>query len=80
MSRGYAVRTPTLVTAGVLDRCTPAGQAREFHRAPAEAGVESTLVVYPREGHGVRAFPAVIDHCARLPAWFDKYMAPGPAA
>ncbi|MGW1997067.1 alpha/beta hydrolase family protein [Embleya sp. NPDC001921] len=75
-----SVRTPTLVTAGALDRCTPAGQAREFHRALVEAGVESTLVVYPREGHGVRAFPAVIDHCARLPAWFDKHMAPGPAA
>ncbi|MFI6986198.1 prolyl oligopeptidase family serine peptidase [Embleya sp. NPDC050154] len=77
---GADVRTPTLVTAGALDRCTPAGQARELLRALVEAGAESTLVMCPREGHGVRAFSALIDHCARLPGWFDKQMAPGPAA
>ncbi|GCD93698.1 alpha/beta hydrolase family protein [Embleya hyalina] len=72
------VRTPTLITAGELDRCTPPGQAREFHRALIEAGVRATLVVYPKEGHGVRAFPALIDHCARVLGWFDAYMAPDP--
>ncbi|WP_235619294.1 alpha/beta hydrolase family protein [Embleya scabrispora] len=72
------VRTPTLLTGGALDRCTPPGQAREFHRALVESDVESTLVVYPQEGHGVSGFPAVIDHCARVLAWFDAYMAPEP--
>ncbi|MYS81141.1 prolyl oligopeptidase family serine peptidase [Streptomyces sp. SID5474] len=73
------VRTPTLLTAGALDRCTPAGQAMEFHRALVESGVESTLVVYPQEGHGVRAFPALIDHCARVLGWFERHMAPASA-
>nr|WP_237534355.1 prolyl oligopeptidase family serine peptidase [Streptomyces sp. SID3343] len=49
------VRTPTLLTAGALDRCTPAGQAREFHRALVESNVASTLVIYPHVGHGVSA-------------------------
>jgi dipeptidyl aminopeptidase/acylaminoacyl peptidase len=35
------------------------------------------LVVYPQEGHGVRSYPAVIDFCTRVLAWFDKYMPAG---
>ncbi|MEU0932370.1 S9 family peptidase [Embleya sp. NPDC005971] len=73
------VRTPTFQTAGVRDRCTPPGQALEFHRALVEAGVESALAVYPQEGHGVRAFPALIDHCVRILGWFEKHMAPPTA-
>jgi len=68
------VRTPTLQTAGALDRCTPAGQAVEFHTALLECGVESALAIYPGEGHGVRRFPAIIDQCARMLGWFERHM------
>jgi dipeptidyl aminopeptidase/acylaminoacyl peptidase len=70
------VRTPTLQTAGALDRCTPAGQAVEFHTALLECGVESALAIYPGEGHGVRRFPAIIDQCARMLGWFERHMPP----
>lgn len=60
------VRTPCLNIAGALDRCTPPGQAEEFHRALLEHDVPSTLVVYPQEGHGVRAYPTLIDEWTRL--------------
>lgn len=66
--------TPTLLTAGAKDRCTPAGQAREFHQALVGQGVDSELVIYPGEGHGVRQFPAAIDYLTRLVSWFGKYM------
>jgi dipeptidyl aminopeptidase/acylaminoacyl peptidase len=68
------VRTPTLQTTGALDRCTPPTQAVEFHHALLEHGVASELAIYPQEGHGVRQFPAVIDQCARMVAWFERYM------
>ncbi|MFF4776637.1 prolyl oligopeptidase family serine peptidase [Microtetraspora fusca] len=68
------VRTPCLNIAGALDRCTPPTQAQEFHQALLEHGVESQLVIYPREGHGVRAFPALIDFCTRVVDWFQKHM------
>jgi dipeptidyl aminopeptidase/acylaminoacyl peptidase len=68
------VRTPTLQTTGALDRCTPPGQAIEFHTALRECGIDSALAVYPGEGHGVRKFPAVIDQCARTLGWFERYM------
>ncbi|HEY1330032.1 MAG TPA: S9 family peptidase [Actinomycetota bacterium] len=67
-------RTPTLVTAGGVDECTPAGQAIEFHRALREAGVETDLAVYPEEGHGVRKFPALLDYTTRVVAWFERHM------
>ncbi len=70
------VRTPCLNVAGALDRCTPPGQAREFHQALLSHGVESVLVVYPQEGHGVRSFPALTDLCARVVAWFERHMPP----
>jgi dipeptidyl aminopeptidase/acylaminoacyl peptidase len=37
-------------------------------------GVDSELVIYPAEGHGVRQFPAVTDYLTRLVTWFEKYM------
>jgi dipeptidyl aminopeptidase/acylaminoacyl peptidase len=67
-------RTPTLLTAGAKDRCTPAGQAREFHQALIGHGVASELVIYPEEGHGVGRFPAITDYLTRLVAWFERYM------
>jgi dipeptidyl aminopeptidase/acylaminoacyl peptidase len=60
------VSTPSLHITGALDRCTPPGQALEFHRALREAGKHSELVTYPLEAHGVRQFPAVIDFTARV--------------
>jgi dipeptidyl aminopeptidase/acylaminoacyl peptidase len=67
-------RTPTLLTAGARDRCTPAGQAREFHQALVGHGIDSELVIYPGEGHGVSRFPAVTDYLTRLLTWFERYM------
>lgn len=68
------VRTPTLQTAGSVDRCTPPTQAEEFHRALIEHGVISELAIYPGEGHGVRGFPAVIDFYTRVVGWFERFM------
>jgi dipeptidyl aminopeptidase/acylaminoacyl peptidase len=68
------VRTPTLNICGALDRCTPPEEALQFHNALLENGVRSVLVVYPEEGHGVKAFPAAIDYAARVVGWFDEHM------
>ena len=67
-------RTPTLLTAGQLDRCTPPGQAVEFHEALLAAGVETELALYPEEGHGVRDSLALADFAARACSWFERWM------
>jgi dipeptidyl aminopeptidase/acylaminoacyl peptidase len=70
------VTTPTLSIAGELDRCTPPTQAAEFHHALRANGVESALVIYPKEGHGVRQLPAQIDYTTRVIEWFLRHMPP----
>ncbi len=68
------VTTPTLNVCGALDHNTPPGQAQEFHHALLLNGVESVLLTYPQEGHGVRNMPATIDFAARLVSWFETHM------
>ncbi len=65
-------KTPTLLSAGLQDRCTPPGQAEEFHQALAAAGVETELVIYPEEGHGIRQIPAMIDFGTRMSGLFGR--------
>jgi dipeptidyl aminopeptidase/acylaminoacyl peptidase len=43
-------RTPTLLIHGINDRGVPVGQAYEFYTGLKDAGVETELVIYPREG------------------------------
>lgn len=69
------VKTPTLHICGALDRITPASQALEFHRVlQCSAAVESVLLTYPHEGHGISSMPATFDVAARVMYWFEKHM------
>lgn len=68
------VRTPTFLTAGTEDRCTPPGQAIEFYRALCANGVPAEVAIYPGEGHGVRKLPAFLDLVTRSTAWFERFM------
>jgi dipeptidyl aminopeptidase/acylaminoacyl peptidase len=79
----HKVSTATLnicgALGGALDRCTPSEEARQFHSALVENGVESILVTYPEEGHGVRKLPASVDYAARLASWIVEHTG-NPAA
>lgn len=78
ISYAHRVKTPTLNICGKLDRCTPPGEAVQFHHALVENGVESALVTYPEEGHGIRGFPAAIDYAARVVDWFCRHLLSEP--
>jgi dipeptidyl aminopeptidase/acylaminoacyl peptidase len=69
-----AIRTPMLLTAGTRDLATPANQAQQMYRVLAERHVPAAFVLYPEEGHGVEAPPALADVCARTVAWFERFM------
>ncbi|WP_139978274.1 S9 family peptidase [Nocardioides litoris] len=74
LAHAAAVRTPTLLLAGTLDRATPPGQALAMHRALAARGVPSACVTYPTAGHGPRETAAVLDALARTVDWFERWM------
>jgi dipeptidyl aminopeptidase/acylaminoacyl peptidase len=69
-------RTPTLVLHGALDRGVPVTQGYEFSTALKALGVETEMVVYPREGHGIRERAHQIDIQRRVVAWFDRFLMP----
>src|SRR6185369_1545784 len=69
----HRVKTPTLNVCGLLDRCTPPEEAVQFHNALLENDVESVLVTYPEEGHGIRKGGATLDCAARVVSWFEDH-------
>jgi dipeptidyl aminopeptidase/acylaminoacyl peptidase len=66
------VTTPTLFLHGEQDPICPLGQAHEMWRALKELGVETQLVVYPREGHGMREREHARDVLERAVAWITE--------
>jgi dipeptidyl aminopeptidase/acylaminoacyl peptidase len=69
-------RTPTLLIHGINDRGVPVGQAYEFYTGLKDVGVETELVVYPREGHSLQEYAHQLDVQRRVLAWFDKQLKP----
>jgi dipeptidyl aminopeptidase/acylaminoacyl peptidase len=64
------IKTPTLIVHGEKDPDVPAGQAYEFHRALKDHGVETQLVIYPRELHGFSEKAHILDMWERVAKWF----------
>lgn len=69
-----SARTPTLILQGEADVIDPLGQSQQLHRALKRYGVETELVVYPREGHGLKEEKHLVDRLNRIVAWFDKHL------
>jgi len=68
------VKTPTLMLWGEADPLVPLAQGREFFRGLRYYGVPSELVIYPREGHGLREPLHRKNAYARVLAWYDRYL------
>ncbi|MCH8222471.1 MAG: S9 family peptidase [Chloroflexi bacterium] len=64
------VKTPTLILHGEEDWDVPVEQSYQFYRALKDLGVETELVVYPREPHGPVEYEHLIDIGDRLVNWF----------
>jgi len=70
------VKTPTLLLQGESDVTDPIGQSQQFYRGLKRYGVESDLVVYPREPHGLREEKHLLDRLNRILRWYDTYLTP----
>src|SRR5207244_4042278 len=66
--------TPTLILQGDADVIDPLGQSQALYRALKRYGVETELVVYPRERHGLKEEKHLVDRLYRIVAWFEKYL------
>jgi dipeptidyl aminopeptidase/acylaminoacyl peptidase len=70
----HRATTPTLVTAGAIDRCTPVEQGIQLYAALVAADVETQLVVYPREGHILVEHDHALDQIRRTTDWFLRHL------
>ena len=71
-------KTPTLILQGEADTVDPLGQSQELYRGLKRYGVETELVVYPREPHGFHEEKHLLDRLNRILAWYDKYLKETP--
>ena len=68
------VTTPTLLIHGEADHDVPITQAEEMFIALKKRGVDTVMVRYPGEGHGIRQPQHIVDMHRRVLNWFDHYV------
>jgi dipeptidyl aminopeptidase/acylaminoacyl peptidase len=73
------VKTPTLILQGDADPVDPPGQSQELYRGLKRYGVETELVMYPREPHGFHEEKHLLDRLNRILTWYDKHLKEGAA-
>jgi dipeptidyl aminopeptidase/acylaminoacyl peptidase len=74
--------TPTLFMAGDLDYNVPLQNSEQMYQALCSLGVESELVIYPGEHHGLTRPTFLSDRLTRYIAWYGKHLgvkSPDPA-
>jgi dipeptidyl aminopeptidase/acylaminoacyl peptidase len=68
------VTTPTLIQHGEKDERVPVTQGYEFYHALKRQGVEVTMVVYPRQPHGIQEPRLQLDAMKRNLEWFERWV------
>jgi len=74
------VKTSTLFMCGQFDYRCPLPQTEQMYLSLKKLGVETELVIYPGESHGIRKPDHQIDRLNRIVKWFDKYLQPEKAS
>jgi len=77
------IKTPTLFLCGEKDFNVPVAGSEQMYQALRSLGVETQLVIYPNENHGIQRPSYGRDRYERYLAWYEKYLlkkTPAPAA
>ncbi|MHB1191787.1 MAG: S9 family peptidase [Longimicrobiales bacterium] len=70
------IKTPTLFLGGEKDFNVPIGGSEQMYQALRSLGVETQLIVYPGQFHGISRPSFVRDRYERYLAWYDRYLKP----
>jgi len=74
------IKTPTLFLGGERDFNVPVQGGQQMYQALRSLGIETQLVIYPNETHGIARPSYVRDRYERYLAWYDKYVKKTSAA
>ncbi len=68
------VKTPTLILCGEEDERVPLPQSKELHLGLLKSGVETELVIFPREPHGLREPKHQLYKMKKELEWLEKWV------
>jgi dipeptidyl aminopeptidase/acylaminoacyl peptidase len=71
------IKTPTLFLGGERDFNVPIQGSQQMYQALRSLGVDTQLIIYPNENHGIVRPSYVKDRYERYLAWYDKYLKNG---
>jgi dipeptidyl aminopeptidase/acylaminoacyl peptidase len=70
------IKTPTLFMCGEKDFNVPLLGSEQMYQALRTLGVDTQLVIYPTQYHGITVPSYRVDRLQRYLAWYDKYLRP----
>ena len=68
------ITTPTLFLGGERDFNVPIEGSQQMYQALRSLGIDTQLIIYPSEFHGITRPSYVRDRLERYVAWYDKYL------
>jgi len=74
------IKTPTLFMGGEKDFNVPIAGSEQMYQALKSQGIDTQLVIYPGQNHGITTPSYQKDRLERYLAWYAKYLKPPPAA
>ena len=72
------IRTPTLFMGGEKDFNVPIAGGEQMYQALKSLGVDTQLVIYPGQFHGLTIPSYERDRLQRFLNWYDKYLKASP--
>ena len=68
------IETPTLIMGGEQDWNVPILNSEQLYQALRRRGIETQLVVYPDQGHGIRVPTYQVDRYERYLSWYNDHV------
>jgi dipeptidyl aminopeptidase/acylaminoacyl peptidase len=68
------IKTPTLFLGGERDFNVPVQGGQQMYQALRSLGIDTQLIIYPNETHGIQRPSYQQDRMQRYLAWYDKYL------
>jgi len=68
------IQTPTLFLGGERDFNVPVQGSQQMYQALRSLGIDTQLIIYPNENHGIQRPSYQRDRMERYIAWYDKYV------
>jgi dipeptidyl aminopeptidase/acylaminoacyl peptidase len=68
------IKTPVLFMSGLKDFNVPTAGSEQMYEALKSQGIQTELILYPNQYHGISTPSYQVDRLQRYIKWYDKYL------